>query len=164
MTSNYGNYLKITDILNKMFENIYEAEHAIQELIKNDNNCSAHFAKTHLCNNNKNAITTPTSVKLDLITYNPEHKTPFLLHSISAHTELAAVNAMYTHIYKLKNTLASPESGYVNYTIEWGDKKDGVARFSSFYGSDVEDIVKKFYYGKSKKSLNIFNIKLNPVT
>ena len=25
------------------FENVFEAEYKIQELIKNDNNCSAHF-------------------------------------------------------------------------------------------------------------------------
>ena len=147
-----------------MFENIYEAENAIQELIKNDNNCSAHFNYTDQHSNYKNAIIAANFVQLDIITYNPKHKTHFLLHSLSAKTAIAALNLLYKHIFELKQTLGKPDSDYVNYTIEWGDKNGGKTRYSSFYGTDAEDVVKKFYYGKSKKSLNIFNIKLNPLT
>ena len=152
-----------------MFENIYEAEHAIQELIHKDNNCSAHFKYTRhpargKNSNYKNAILSPLLVTVDLVTYNPAHKTHFLLHSIGGHTDLTAANALYTHIYNLKKTLEKSDSGYVNYTIEWSDKNGGKTRLSSFYGTDLEDVVRKFYYGKSKKSLNMFNIKLNPMT
>ena len=147
-----------------MFENIYEAESAIQELIKNDNNCSAHFKYTTMCKEERNILLAPNFVQLELVTYNPKHKTHFLLHSLCEKTKLAAANALYKHIFDLKQTLEKPDSGYVNYTIEWGDKKDGKTRYSSFYGVDLEDVVRKFYYGKSKKALNVFNVKLNPIS
>ena len=38
------------------------------------------------------------------------------------------------------------------------------ALMSGRLGVDLEDIVSKFYYGKSKKALNIFNVKLNPIS
>jgi hypothetical protein len=152
-----------------MFETIYEVEHAIQELINKDNNCSAHFKYTRRAGrvenrNCKNAILAPSVVTVDLVTYNPKHKTHFLLHSMTAATDISATNALYTHIYNLKKTLEKGDSGYVNYTIEWSDKNGGKTQYSSFYGTDLEDVVRKFFYGKSKKSLNIFNIKLNPMT
>jgi len=148
-----------------MYENIYEAESAIHNLIKNDNNCSAHFKYTDQISEERNTILASHFIKLDLVTYNPKHKTHFLLHSIGAKTKIAALNALYNHIYDLKKTLEKPDSGYINYTIEWSNKfGDRKTRFSSFYGEDLEDVVKKFYYGKSKKSLNIFHIKLNPLT
>ena len=147
-----------------MFKNIYEAESAIQALVKNDNNCSAHFKYTSLCKEERNILLSPNIVKLELITHNPQHNTHFLLHTICAQTELAATNALYKHIYDLKQTLKKPDSGYVNYTIEWSIKTDGKVQFSSFYGTDLEDVVRKFYYGKTKRALNVFSIKLNPIS
>ncbi len=82
----------------------------------------------------------------------------------AASLSAAAANALYKHVFDLKRTLEKPDSGYINYTIEWGDKTGGKTRFSSFYGVDLEDVVRKFYYGKSKKALNVFNVKLNPIS
>lgn len=147
-----------------MFENIYEAESAIQGLIKNDNNCSAHFQYACESEKYRSAVLSAEFVNVDLVTYNPEHKTHFLLHTMGAKTKIGALNALYDHIYKLKETLKDNKNGYLNYTIEWGNKTDSKTRFSSFYGEDLDEIIRKFYYGKTKQSLNIFSIKLNPIS
>ena len=57
------------------FNSVFEGENQIQNLIKNDNNCSAHFEY------NKNLIN--NIYELVVTTYNPKHKTSFLLHKIS---------------------------------------------------------------------------------
>ena len=56
-----------------MFENIYEAESAIQELIKNDNNCSAHFKYTSMSKEERNILLAPNFVQQELVTYNPKY-------------------------------------------------------------------------------------------
>ena len=91
-----------------MFINEYEAESAIQNLITKDNKCSTHFSYS-----GGNAETLCT---LNLITYNPVHKTHFLLHSLTAINKLTVVNRMYEHVYKLKDTLASDHASCQNYT------------------------------------------------
>ena len=138
------------------FLNKYEGEAAIQELIRQDNNCSAHF---HYRNEIACSI-------MDLITFNPVHKTHFLLHSLSGDTQIKAINKMYDHIYKLKQILGvSKEStSYNSYTVEWYCKAKEKSFKSHFYGSSVEEILHKFYYGKVHESFNILTIKLNPMS
>ena len=53
-----------------MYKNIFEAERAITSLILKDNNCSGHFRYAYQ----------PNTCKLDLITYNPVHKTHYGIH------------------------------------------------------------------------------------
>ena len=81
-----------------MFTNIYEAESAIQILICKDNNCSTHFDYTSSpppgCYGDSNTCT------CKIVTFNPLHKTHFLLHSITENDKLTAVNQMYNYVYK----------------------------------------------------------------
>ena len=140
--------------MNKTFENVYEAEHAIQELIKNDNNCSAHF---------EYEILNFRRLKLNLITYNPKHNTHFLLFSIIENTEdkLELIKQMYEHVYTLRTTLAEKDSPYVSYTIEWYCDKTQKRIKSSFYGETIEQVLIKFNYNHDKP-LTIYSMQLNP--
>lgn len=135
-----------------MFTNEYEAESAIQNLIVKDNKCSTHFNYS----GDKNQCT------LNLITYNPSHKTHFLLHSLTDINKLTAVNKMYDYVYKLKEALAPKDESYCSYSVEWYSRPQEKQFVSSFYGKDMGEVLHKFYYGKIKESLIIYSIKLNP--
>ena len=134
-----------------MFKNIYEAERTIAQMIDKDNGCSAHFKYIHSSN----------TCKLDLVTYNPLHRTHFLLHSLEGDTQIDALRKMHEYIVQM----AHCRSKLLSYTIEWynSDGK-GESFVSSFYGTGIEDVVKKFLYGKSPNSITIFSIKLNPIS
>ena len=99
---------------------------------------------------------------MDLITFNPIHKTHFLLHSLMADTQIKAVNQMYDYIYKLKETMEKKDCVYNNYTIEWYNYEKKNSFKSSFYGRDINNVLHKFYYGKIQERFKIYSIKLNP--
>ena len=137
-----------------MFTNEYVAESAIQSLITKDNKCSTHFSYT--------GGDAETPCTLNLITYNPIHKTHFLLHSLTDINKLTVVNKMYDYVYKLKETLSSKDESYCSYSVEWYSRPQEKQFVSSFYGKDMGEVLHKFYYGKIKESLIIYSIKLNP--
>ena len=136
-----------------MFDNHYEGERAISELIANDNNCSTHF-DYKLAN----------GVQLELVTYNPEHSTFFLFHTITGLSKVNAITKMYKYVYELKNTIKTKKTSLQNYTIDWYNKNTEKQIKSYFYGQNVSEVLKKFFYGKTEDSLIIYNIKLNPKT
>jgi len=135
---------------NVKFKSVYEGEYMIQNLISNDNNCSAHFEYNY-----------GRYVILKLLTYNPNHKSHFLLHSIEGDNNIDCLEKMYDHIFTLKTTLKKKDNPYVIYSIDWfcPDTKKIVT--SSFYGDTIEQVLMKFNYGKQKK-LVIYNMKLVP--
>ena len=137
------------------FYSIYEGEYAIQDLIKNDNNCSAHFSYSHH---------PPKGYELVVVTYNPKHKTSFFLHSLYGESKLKALELMYNHIYNLKNTLNKKESNYSNYTIEWYSEILKKRVSSTFYGRNIQEVISKFFYGKHGKDseITIYSIILTP--
>jgi hypothetical protein len=135
------------------FTNIYEAQRAISELIKNDNNCSVHFKFHGFRSNRKN--------KLDLVTYNPKTETHFLFHSLEmAVEELELYVWMYEHVVELKNTLKEGRSRFVTYEIVWYNNDINETKTSFFYGVSIRDILNKFYYEKHPESHTIFSMKL----
>jgi len=137
-------------------ESVYQIEYNIKKLIQNDNDCSTHFEYS------KGQFGGQSVTKLTLITYNPSHKKHFLLHSLEAQTRLMAVKAMYKHIFTLKQTLASKDSPFLLYSIEWFDKKTNEKRKSSFYGSSIQDILMKFYYKRDVNELTLLTMMLLP--
>jgi len=140
--------------MNKQFGNVYEVEYSIQELIKNDSNCSAHFEYEEL---------SFKRLKLNLVTYNPKHKTHFLLFSLMGEPDkkLELIKEMYIHVYTLKVALAKGDSPYVCYTIEWYCDKTNKRVKSSFYGENIEQVLLKFNYNHDKP-LTIYSMQLNP--
>jgi len=139
----------------KNFNSIYAGEYAIQDMIKNDNNCSAHFEYSHLPGK---------GFELVVVTYNPKHETSFFLHSVDGKSKIDALQKMYEHIYNLKVTLKEANSGYVNYTIEWYNNSTSKRVKSSFYGKSLQEVIGKFFYGKHGKNaeITIYSIVLNP--
>ena len=137
----------------RKFDTVYEGENAIQEIIKNDNNCSAHFEYNNRIN----------GVELIVVTYNPIHNSFFFLHSLEASTKKKALSLMYDHIYQLKYTLTKKDSPYLSYTITWYSSKKQKIINSSFYGENIQQIIGKFYYGKHNNCLDVIHkITLNP--
>tara|TARA_Y100001970_G_scaffold264335_1_gene350827 strand:+ start:1204 stop:1653 length:450 start_codon:yes stop_codon:yes gene_type:complete len=138
------------------FDSIYDGEYAIQDLIKNDNNCSAHFQYSHH---------PPRGYELVVMTYNPSHKTAFFLHSLYAETQKKALENMYDHIFNLKTTLKEKDSPYLNYTVEWYNSKEKKRIKSTFFGKSIQEVISKFFYGKYGKEAEktpIYSIILNP--
>ena len=138
--------------MNGIFDNVFEAEYAIQQIILKDNNCSAHFEYT---------VENYTTIRLNLVTYNPIHKTFFLLLSISSKSnkKINIITKMYEHISILKSTLSNNNSQYVKYNIEWYCEKIKTKIVSVFYGRNLEQILMKFNYGR-EKPLKIYSLNL----
>lgn len=136
------------------FDSIYQGEYAIQNLIKSDNNCSAHFTYSRIPSK---------GFELVVVTYNPEHQTSFFLHSLEGDTKIQSLENMYTHIYNLKNTLKKSDSPYLHYIVEWFNKKINKKVTSNFYGTNIQNIINKFYYNK-KNNILIYSIRLNNIT
>jgi len=80
------------------FKNIYEGEYMISELIKRNGGCYSNFDYDSLYQGG-------TNISLRVITYNPIHKTHFLLHRIDGINALDALHKMYAHIYNIKELL-----------------------------------------------------------
>ena len=136
------------------FKNVYDVEIALNHLIKTDNNCTIHCNYKYLEN----------ECQMDLVTYNPVHSKSFLLHTMTAENQLDVANKMYDHVWNLNRILKQKKDTYVNYTVEWRDKTEEKNHLSHFYGNDLDDILKKFYYGKNRDTLIIFHIRLNPIS
>ena len=139
-----------------IFDSVYQGEYAIQNLIKSDNNCSAHFTYNRYPGK---------GYELIVITYNPKHQTSFFLHSLEANTKVKALRIMYDHIHDLKNSLNKKDSPYLHYIVEWYNSKLSKRVTSSFYGTSIQNIINKFYHGKhNEKDILIYSIKLNNIT
>ena len=135
-----------------VFDSVYEGEYKIQDLIKADNNCSAHFTYSRYPGK---------GYELVVVTYNPKHKTSFFLHSLDGNTKIEALEKMYAHIIELKNSLKKEKSEYYNYSVEWFNPKLKRRETSTFYGKKIQDIVNKFFYGKKHDcNILIYSIKL----
>jgi hypothetical protein len=113
---------------------------------------------------------------LDLVTYNGKNDEFFLLKHLNVITsDIGKDNQeynMYLEMFEyVKHLVTSIEEnkgdetiGY-SFTVIWS-RKDGPSQTSYFYGKDVEDILKKFYYGKEgvKHLFIIYDIKMNPLS
>ena len=150
-----------------VFKTIYEAMYAIQSLIQKDNNSFAVFEWDTECEESNLASDSRGQDKnlmyiLKLVTYNPSHKTHFLLHSLKSDTKLDALEKMYNYMFQIKKSMANKQNSLMTYSIEWYNVATKKTTWSHFYGSSIEEIMSKFYYGKTSSDYTIFKIKLNP--
>tara|TARA_R110002074_G_scaffold347782_1_gene518155 strand:- start:2251 stop:2673 length:423 start_codon:yes stop_codon:yes gene_type:complete len=134
------------------FKNIYEGEYMISELIKCDNGCYTNFDYDSVYQGG-------TNTSLKVITYNPSHKTHFLLHQINGIDALDTLHKMFDHLYNIKDN-----ANYVSYVVEWLYKDIMNINRSLFYGENTDEIMKKFYYRKRKDDYTMLSIRLNPET
>jgi hypothetical protein len=111
--------------------------------------------------------------ELSLITYNKANNEFFLVKSFSGtgnrslEQELGLNEKMLEYVLHLiKNIDKNKTNDTIgnSYTVNW-KKNNDATQTSYFYGSDMEDVIIKFYYGKEsiKHMFNIFEIKLNPI-
>ncbi|GIV38704.1 MAG: hypothetical protein KatS3mg033_0504 [Thermonema sp.] len=95
-------------------------------------------------------------IKLDLITINPQHNQKFLFHSVRGRSKTELLEQMMDYIQNYKKNLES-------YEIEWMDARlPEKVQVSWFRGSDIFDVLNKFYYDKEKSRFRILKIKLMP--
>ena len=143
------------------YQTAYDAELATRTLIKNDNQCEAFFY-TELETKGAQII----GAKLQLITINPKHNTPFLLYSIDLDPNLAKsrrtcyYNRMYDYVYNVQKGLNKKGEPLIHYTIEW-ENRSGQVQTSYFSGTSLQNILIKFNYGKSPPP-TIFKLQLKP--
>jgi len=120
-------------------------ENQISRIIEEDNNCSTHFEYQNM--DGKTEIT--------IITYNPIHHEQFVLKKEVAPTAERALQKVLEYLEtsrKYQNT----------YTLFWLKKGESKTRTSYFSGSDMKDVLDKFYHNKDSEDYIIYEIKLNP--
>lgn len=94
-------------------------------------------------------------VKLDLITKNPRHNQSFLFQTVRGIDQTDALDKMLDYVKEHKNIT------YV-YTIQWTARDDEHSHISYFRGTNMYDVLDKFYYGRDMNQITIFSIVLNP--
>ena len=139
----------------------YELENKIKSTIAEDNNCTVHFDWNFTP---PGILVEPPYVKLDLITYNPRHKTNFLLHSIQENCQphikvfIIILEKMLTYIQKRTTSI-------INYSVEWNyrfadkEKHQPIKR-SYFQGKNIEEILEKLYYNKERDTIIIYKVEM----
>ena len=126
-------------------------ENEISQLIKKDNNCSAHFQWN----------TSFRFLTLDVITFNPSHKNYFLLHSISKEDSDITDDIYLTILDEMIEYIKETQKINVNYCINWNYKISSDATKNSYFsGTNMKDILNKFFYGKTYDSIIIYSINM----
>jgi hypothetical protein len=113
---------------------------------------------------------------LDLVTYNEKNDEFFLLKHLNvttsdidkAHQEYYMYLEMLKYVKHLVSSIEENKGdetiGY-SFTVVW-TREGSPSQISYFYGKDIEEILKKFYYGKEgvKHLFTIYDIKMNPLS
>lgn len=132
-------------------EAILELEHQISELIRNGRSgCHASFRYSHQ----------GPKVRTKLVTWNPKHRSTFLVHETEARSRIDALNELLLYV---KDKIRDQEKPY---TVKWHLKNtmDMKLVTSHFYAQDIYNLLDKFYYDKNREDYEIIEIKLNPST
>ena len=142
---------------------IIKIQNSIFKLLNGKNGVSVHFIY-------KNET-------LKLITYNNNTNEFFLLKEIVNTSEkddlidyqLLCYQEMLTYVENLVESIDNkkPNEGLGDsYSVEWCKVGQSPINISYFYGKDIEDVLKKFYFGKEgiKHMFTIFDVKLNPIS
>lgn len=119
----------------------------IIDIIYNDNQCSVVFSLP----DNENTY--------KVCTYNPKHKTLFLLYEQKV-SEISLIDFLKNVIKYLKNNYTNKTLN--SYTVSWKNKQNIEIYKSYFYATDIEDLAHKFYSSKNKLDYIVYNIQLNP--
>ena len=120
-------------------------ENKISRIIEEDNSCSTHFEYQK-----RNGET-----ELTIITYNPIHHEQFVLKKENADSVEHALK-------KVLEYLENSRKQQNTYTLVWLRKGENKTQTSYFSGSDMKDVLEKFYHNKESEDYIIYEIKLNP--
>lgn len=94
---------------------------------------------------------------LHLFTYNDRNNQTFLLKSTKGNSKAGALTKALNYL--------NQELGEENsYTVIWRSKDRKKQEESYFSGKDVWEVLEKFYFGKEREDIIIFEIKLSPIS
>jgi len=138
----------MSEISNDLKRDI-ELESQIRHIIKNDNNAdtSLHFRFQEY----------PKPHEIDIITYNPRHKTFFLFDTYTTTTN--EKTKILEEILDFLKHKINP-SHYFTYKIKWF--YDNNFYTSYFNGYSLEDVCKKFYFKNNPHDYIIHSAQLVP--
>jgi len=97
-------------------------------------------------------------VRIKLTTYNPKHRSTFLVHTVETEKRLEGLQKLLQYV---KTKLHGPEHAY---TVTWAFKSDEEKPKlveSYFYAHDIYSLLDKFFYEKNRDEYIIYQIKLN---
>ena len=120
-------------------------ENKISKIIEEDNSCSTHFEYENV----------DGQTEITIITYNPIHHEQFVLKKEKSKTAESALR-------KILEYLETTRKQQNTYTLVWLKKGENKTRTSYFTGSDMKDVLEKFYHNKESEDYIIYEIKLNP--
>jgi len=132
-------------------------EREISELIERDNRCNVEFEWSY--NNDLNDCI----VSLHILTFNPIHGTKFLMYKDQRRVNrYIMVEDMVKKeiLEKGLEYLRSRDTDCLNYMVEWNYKNGEKTKISYFRGKSLEDIMEKFYYGKSMHSIVVYKMEM----
>ena len=136
---------------------VMKMESKISELIEQDNRCNVEFEWSY--NNDLNDCI----VSLHILTFNPIHGTKFLMYKDQRRINryiMVEDNVKKEILGKGLEYLRSRETDCLNYMVEWNYKNSEKTKISYFRGKSLEDIMEKFYYGKSMNSIVIYKMEM----
>lgn len=145
--------MKMVKGMKEMTENekFLDLEHQISEMIRNGRSgCHASFRYSHQ----------GSKVRTKLVTWNPKHRSTFLVHEVEARSKVECLNQLKLYV---KDKIREKEKPY---TVRWylKDSSNPSLVVSHFYAQDLYTLLDKFYYDKNKEDYEIVEIKLNPST
>jgi len=137
------------------FQRRCSIEHDIITRVMYDNKATCHF--DYRCQSNNKVI-------LALTTYNPGHGQVFNLLITDPHdSDIKCLDQARIFLDQIR----SGKNGYFSYRINWIEKKganSGIQRTSYFYGSDINEVIDKFFEGKEREDFHIQRIEENPIS
>lgn len=96
-------------------------------------------------------------VFLCVYTFNKDTNTSFLFHKVKGASLTTALTKALNYLKEVM-----PEEN--NYTVKWRKEGEEEERESYFRGSDIEEVVNKFYFGKDRETITVTDVNLNPIS
>jgi len=99
------------------------------------------------------------SINLCVYTFNKDTNTSFLFHRVKGASPITALTKALNYLKEVM-----PEEN--NYTVKWRKEGDDSEkeRESYFRGTDIEEVVNKFYFGKDRETITVTDVNLNPIS
>jgi hypothetical protein len=97
------------------------------------------------------------TVKLFVITLNPNHNQSFLFHQTSGSDKLDALRSMLEYMETYKERSSS-------YTIQWSLRGESSLQTSYFRAKNILEALDKLFYDRDPNAITVFSVMLNPIT
>lgn len=142
------------------FENLLASkQHEISEIIRNDNNCTTYFT----WDNEIIMYSYNCYIKLNVHTYNPKHKSKFLLmkDKIECLDDVKVIQSKKLEmIEKVKKYILENQKTEYNYSVEWNfkSKLHENTKISYFSGPNINEVVQKLYDTNETENLVVYKI------